>query len=142
MWQESWSTTVTDLTPEQIWKIWSDMSIRHEWDDDTEWATMDGPFREGAIFYMKIKKGPKLKMIITECKPYEKFTDTYYFPFARLDGTHQMEKTTDGLRITTTIKMTGPLRWIWRKLVAEKIVSTLPHQTELLIELARNSGNS
>jgi len=140
MWEKSYSTTVNDITQEQIWNIWSDMSIRHQWDDDTEWAKMDGPFRENAIFYMKVKNGPKLKMVITECKPYEKFSDTYYFPLARMDGIHQMEQTTDGLRITVTIRLTGLFQWLWRKLVAEKIVSTLSHQTDLLIQLARKSG--
>jgi len=50
MWEKSYSTTVKGITPEEIWKIWSDMSIRHHWDDDTEWAKMDGPFRENANF--------------------------------------------------------------------------------------------
>lgn len=137
MWEKSYSIIEAGLEPSQIWKIWSDINIRPQWDDDTEWAKIEGPFRKDAIFFMKVKKGPKLKMKITECIPNEKFTDTYHFPFARLDGTHQMEKIPNGLRITTTIKMTGPLRWLWRKLVAEKIAATLPHQTELLIKLAR-----
>lgn len=137
MWEKSYSTTVQNLEPEQIWKIWSDISVRHLWDDDAEWAKIEGAFEQGAVFYMKIKDGPKLKMHISECDPNVKFTDTYYFPLARLDGIHQMEKTADGLKITTTIRMTGLLRWLWRKLVAEKIVATLPHQTNLLIQFAQ-----
>jgi hypothetical protein len=137
MWEKSYSITVADLEPDQIWKIWSDISIRHQWDDDTEWAKIEGPFSQGAIFSMKIKNGPKIKMVITESIPNQKFADTHYFPLARMDGIHQMEKTTDGLRITTTIRVSGPLRWLWRKLVAEKVVATLPHQTNLLIQLAR-----
>jgi len=78
-------------------------------------------------------------MFITECKINEVFTDTYYFPLARMDGIHRMEKITDGLHLTTTIRLTGPLQWLWRKLVAEKIVATLPHQTNLLIELAKKT---
>lgn len=139
MWQKSYSVIVNGLEPSQVWKIWSDISLRNQWDDDTEWAKIDGAFEEGAILHVKIKNGPKLKMTITECIPNQKFTDTYYFPLARLDGIHEMEHTNEGLRITTTIKMTGLLRWIWRKLVAEKVVTTLPHQTELLIQLASKS---
>lgn len=137
MWEKSYSIVVPDLEPDQIWKIWSDISLRHKWDDDTEWTKMEGVFEQGNSFIMKIKNGPKLKMLITECLPNKKFTDTYYFPLARLDGIHEIEKRTDGLHITTTIRMTGPLRWLWRKMVAEEIVSTLPHQTDLLIQLAR-----
>lgn len=50
-----------------------------------------------------------------------------------------MEKTNQGLKLTTTIKVEGPLSWIWRKIVAEEIVATLPHQTDMLIKLARES---
>lgn len=137
MWQKSYSKTVQNIEPNQIWKIWSDISIRHLWDDDTEWATIEGPFKQDAIFYMKVKNGPKLKMHITECIPNEKFTDTYYFPLAKMHGIHQLEKTSEGLRITTTVRLSGWLQWFWRKLVVEKIVATLPHQTDLLIQLAQ-----
>lgn len=137
MWEKSYSTVVADVEPNQIWKIWSDISRRHQWDDDTEWAKIAGVFAEGIPFIMKVKNGPKLKMTITECIPNIKFTDTYYFPLARMDGIHEMEKRPDGLHITTTIRMTGLLQWPWRKLVAEKVVASLPHQTDLLVQLAR-----
>lgn len=137
MWEKSYSVTAPDIEPIQIWKIWSDIPIRPKWDDDTEWATIDGSFRKDAIFFMKIKNGPKLKMKITECIPNQSFTDSYQFFLAKLDVTHFMEKTNEGLRLTTTVKITGPLRWIWQKLVVENIVASLPHQTNLLINLAR-----
>jgi hypothetical protein len=142
MWQKSHVLTVKDVEPEQVWRIWSDISRRIEWDDDTEWAKIDGPFKKGAVFYMKPKGGPKLKMTISECIPNQLFTDTYRFPLARMDGIHHMEKTSSGLRITTTIKISGPLAWLWRKLVAEKVAKTLPHQTQMLVDLARKMGRS
>lgn len=137
MWSKSHSVTVTGIEPEQIWKIWSDIKMRTLWDDDTEWAEINGPFEIGSIISFKTKGGPKLKLKITECTPNQSFTDTFQFPFARMDGIHTMEKTPDGLRLTTTMQITGPLAWLWRKLVVEKIVATLPHQTNLLIQMAR-----
>jgi len=137
MWEKSYSITVPDVEPSQIWAIWSDINIRPKWDDDTEWATIEGCFEKNAIYCMKIKGGPKLKMKITECIPNHLFTDTYQFPLARLDGIHKMEPVSNGLCITTTIRITGPLFWFWRKLIAEKIVATLPHQTDLLVQFAR-----
>jgi hypothetical protein len=137
MWEQKYSVTVSDIEPFQIWKIWSDIQLRPKWDDDTEWAKMEGDFSKNAVFYMKIKNGPKLKMKITECTIDQSFTDTYHFFLAQLDGVHSLEKTTNGLRINTTIKISGPLQWFWKKMVGEKIVKTLPHQTNLLIQLAR-----
>lgn len=53
-----------------------------------------------------------------------------------MDGIHEMEETKDGLKLTTTIQISGPLSFLWRKLVADGIVKTLPEQTEALAALA------
>src|SRR5437899_7069115 len=120
MWKSAYSATAENITPSQIWRIWSDINLRTKWDDDTEWATLDGPFSVGSIITFKPKGGPKLKLTITECTPNHSFTDTYFFPFARMDGIHSMEQTSQGLKLTTTMQITGPLSWLWRKLVVEK----------------------
>lgn len=141
MWQKSYSTTVEGLEPSQIWKIWSDIPNRPAWDDDTEWAKVDGPFENGSTITMKPKGWPKtVNMKIIECTPNQSFTDYTKFLLAGLYGTHQMEKTDKGLKLTTTIKVVGPLSWVWRKIVADEIVATLPHQTKMLIQLARESS--
>jgi len=138
MWQKSYSTTVQGLEPQQIWQIWADVPTRPAWDDDTEWAKADGPFENGTVITMKPKGWPKIvTMKIVECIPNQLFTDYTRFPLAALYGTHHMEKVENGLKLTTTIKVEGPLTWVWRKIVAEEIVATLPHQTELLIKRAR-----
>lgn len=138
MWQESYSTYVQGLEPKQIWKIWSDISTRAKWDDDIEWAKADGPFQNGTTITMKPKDWPKaVSMKLMDCVPYQQFTDRTEFFLATLYGTHHMEVTTQGLKLTTTIKVTGLLSWFWRRVVAQDIVKTLPHQTQMLIELAK-----
>lgn len=138
MWQKSYSITVESIEPSKIWKIWSDIPNRPAWDDDIEWANTDGPFENGTTIAMKPKGWPKtVYMKIIECIPNQSFTDNTKFLLAELYGTHHMEKTDKGLKLTTTIKVVGPLSWVWRKIVAEEIVATLPHQTDMLIKLAR-----
>jgi hypothetical protein len=39
--------------------------------------------------------------------------------------------------VRTTITLTGPLAFLWRKLVVDNIVRDLPQQTERLLERAR-----
>ncbi|MBS0289850.1 MAG: polyketide cyclase [Proteobacteria bacterium] len=140
MWLKSYSTTVLGIEPHQIWKIWSDIPKRPAWDDDTEWAKADGSFEKGTTITMKPKGWPKaVTMKIVECTPNQSFTDYTKFLLAELYGTHHMEKTDQGLKLTTSIKVVGPLSWVWRKIVAEEILATLPHQTDMLIKLARES---
>ena len=66
MWIKTHSITVPGMEPYQIWKIWSDINNRPQWDLDTEWAELNGPFEVGAVFRFKPKGGPKLSMSITE----------------------------------------------------------------------------
>lgn len=136
-WVRTHTVTAIGLEASQIWKIWSDIDRRSQWDIDTEWAKLEGPFVKGATFYFKPKGGPKLSMQITECVPNSCFTDCFKIPFARMYGVHQVEPTESGIKIITSIKVEGALGWLMRKLVAEKVVAELPEQTELLIKLAK-----
>ena len=140
MWQKSYSTTVKDLTPSQIWQLWSDIPNRPAWDEDTLWAKSNGPFQNGTVITFRPKGWFKnVSMTIVDCVPLISFTDHTSFFLANLYGTHHMEKENDGLKLTTTIKITGPLAWLWRKIVGEEIVKTLPEQTAKIIELARKT---
>ena len=135
--QKAYSKIATNVTAQQIWAIWSDIDKRHVWDHDTEWAKIDGEFKEGNTFKFKPKGGPKLTMKISECTPNKSFTDCFKLPLARLYGVHEIEAVEGGLCIVTTMKVVGPLYWLWRKLLVEKIIATLPEQTEHLIAAAR-----
>jgi hypothetical protein len=45
-------------------------------------------------------------------------------------GEHVFEDTTEGVKITTTMKVEGPLGFLWRKLVAQNIADALPAEME------------
>lgn len=136
---QSYAKTFKDVTPQQIWAIWSDINKRHIWDDDTEWAKLEGKFEVGNSFWFKPKGGPKLRMYITECTPNRSFTDTFNLPFAKLQGIHELKESAEGLIITTTMQTTGVLRWLWQRLLTNKIIATLPQQTELLVQAAKQN---
>ena len=140
MWSRSYSVTVNDIKPEQIWAIWSDVNNRHLWDTDTEWAKIDGPFQVGSKITFRPMGGPIVHMRISECIVNRVFTDCCQFFGATMYGVHEMEETPEGLRLTTTMKVTGPLSFLWRKLVVEKVVAELPEQTDALIKLALGSA--
>ena len=136
MWIKSYSTVAPGIQPYQVWAIWSDINNRPLWDIDTEWAKIRGPFKKGGRFHFKPKGGPVLSMTITDCIPNKIFTDCFKIPFARLYGIHEMEQTSKGLKLTTSIKIEGCLGWLLRKVVGEKIVAGLPEQTAMFIQLA------
>jgi hypothetical protein len=136
MWTQSYSKTVKDLSAAQVWKVWSDVDRWHLWQDDIEYARMNGPFESGGSFKFKPKGGPDLTLELSEVRPNALFVDITRFPLARMVDSHELIERDGGLEIRTTIRMEGPLAFLWRKIVGEDVVKSLPAQTDNLIAQA------
>jgi hypothetical protein len=126
MWTRSYSTVTNEVTKEQMWKLFSDVNNWHTWDQGVEFSMMEGKFEKGNHFMFQPKGGPKLKIQIVEATENKSFTDFTSFPLAKMYGEHTFEETPSGLKLTTTMKMEGLLGFLWRKIVAQKIVDDLP----------------
>ena len=136
MWTQSYSKTVKDLSAAQVWKVWSDVDRWHLWQDDIEFARMNGPFETGGSFKFKPKGGPNLTLELSEVRPNALFVDITRFPLARMVDSHELIERDGGLEIKTTVRMEGPLAFLWRKIVGEDVVKSLPAQTDNLIAQA------
>lgn len=137
MWTKSHSVVTKEITKEQIWKLFADVNQWPSWDKGVEWAQLEGKFEAGNHFMFQPKGGPKLKIRIVEATENKRFTDFTKFPLAKMYGEHSFEETPEGLRLTTTMKVQGPLGFLWRRLVAQKIVDGLPADMEQQIKTAK-----
>ena len=138
MWQKSYEVEATDVTPEQIWKVWADVNNWNEWDAAIEYARTKDPFEKGCKFELKPKGGPKVTIEIIECNQGRDFTDLTRFPLAKMYGLHEVKSIGDSrILLKTTMTVKGPLGFLWRKLVAQNIVNDLPVDTANIIALAR-----
>jgi hypothetical protein len=126
MWTKSHTMVTKDVTKEQLWKLFANVNDWHQWDNGIDYARMDGNFEKGNFFVLKPKGGPKVKIELFEVVENRKFVDLTRFPLAKMYGEHTFEETPDGLKITTTMKVEGPLGFLWRKIVAENIANSLP----------------
>jgi len=52
---------------------------------------------------------------------------------------HELEETNEGLKITSTIKVTGWLSYVWVFLVAKNVANSAPHEMESLVNLVRKN---
>ena len=52
-------------------------------------------------------------------------------------GEHTYEETSEGLKITVTMSMSGPLAFLWNRLVMKDIVSHLPQDIDQHIKAAQ-----
>ena len=125
MWTKSHSIVTSEVTKEQLWKLFSNVNDWHTWDQGIESAKMEGKFEKGNHFELKPKGGPKVKIELVETVENQKFVDLTRFPLAKMYGEHTFEDTPNGLRITTTMKVEGILSFLWIKLVAKDIADGL-----------------
>jgi hypothetical protein len=138
MWTRSYNKVFTHVTKEQIWKTWTDINNWPQWNSNVEFCKLEEPFKVGSHFTLKPKKAPAVKIELVKVVEKQKFTDCTRFFGAKMYGTHEMhDEPGGGIKLTVTMKITGPLSFIWRKLVAENIVAKIPQHTQALIDCAK-----
>ena len=137
MWQSTHTAVVPGLDKYAVWRAWEDVNHWHHWDRDIDSAELHGAFVANACFTLHPKGGPSVKIQLVRAEPLVGYTDCTRFPLARMYGIHDMLETPEGLRLTTTIRVEGPLAWLWRKLVAEKVANEAPAQITSLAAFVR-----
>jgi hypothetical protein len=136
-WEKVHKISVQKVAKEQIWRVWEDVNQWHLWDSDIEFARIEGPFEVGGSFILKPKGGPKVKISLLKVQPKVAFTDVTTFPLAKMYGIHEMRETKEGLEVSHTVRIEGPLSFLWKKIVAEKVASGLEEQAQKMIQRAR-----
>ena len=137
MWHTEISKT-TKATKEQIWKIWSDVNNWHIWDEDLEYANLDGDFILYTKGSVKSKGAPKNKFVIIECEKYSCFTNRTTLPLCKIDFMHILTQTSDGLMVTHRIEMKGMLSFLFSKIIGVAINKGVSQSVQNLIKLAEN----
>lgn len=138
MWTRTYSKTYQNIKKEDIWHIWTDVNNWPTWHGDLDFCKMEGPFKVGNYFMLKPKGVKAVKIGITEINEGHSFTDCTTFFGAKMFDTHSMTETPEGLQLTNTLVVTGPLKWLWIKLVAQNVADTVPQEMDALVERARN----
>lgn len=137
MWTRTYNKVFKGIKKEDIWHIWTDVNNWPKWHGDLEYCKMEGDFVVGNHFMLKPKGISAVKIILTEVYEGRKFTDCTTFFGAKMYDTHTLEETPEGLNLTNTLTVIGPLKWLWIKLVAENVANTVPDEMEALVKLAR-----
>lgn len=137
MWKRTYTKTFKGIKHADIWRIWTDINNWPTWHGDLDYCKLEGKFEVGNHFFLKPKGVKPVKIILTEIIEGYSFTDCTSFFGAKMYDTHAMEETADGLKLTNTLVVTGLLRWLWIKLVAQNVADSVPDETEALVRLAR-----
>ncbi|PHQ82096.1 MAG: hypothetical protein COB66_00850 [Coxiella sp. (in: Bacteria)] len=137
MWIRQHQKTYQAVSDKAVWQIWKDIDRYADWHDDLDYCKLEGAFEVGNYFLLKPTRGPEVKVVLTEIETYRSFTDRTRFLGATMYDTHQLEPTEHGLRISNAIRVTGPLAFLWIRLVANGVAAHAPKEMDAVVELAR-----
>lgn len=137
MWTRIYSKTFQGIKRQDIWRIWADVNSWPLWHEDLDYCKLDGDFVVGSHFMLKPTGVNPVKIVLTEINEGHHFTDYTSFFGAKMYDTHLVEETENGLKLTNKLVVTGPLKWLWIKLVAQNVADTVPEEMESLVNLAR-----
>ena len=112
------------------------MATWPEWNLDTEWVRLDGPFATGGTGVLKPKGGPRVPFVIERLVPDREFLDVSRLLGARLAFDHQVRPLDLGCELTITVSLTGPLRALWKQVLGKGIVATAQADLDRLVARA------
>jgi len=130
----------TKATPEAIFKLWADIDNWAEYDNGIEWAKLTDSFSAGGHYTLKPKGGPKVKATILVVEPGKKFVDVSHLMGAKLKLDHSITKQNELTEISISMTISGPMSWLWTKILGKNQQSDLEQSTANLI--ARAEKNS
>lgn len=135
--QHTISVTTSAVSASRIWELMADVDHWADWDPSIRSARLSGPFATGSRFRLHPKGGPAVDILLEEVREGSYFRDCTRFPGARMYGEHGYEATDNGLKITITMTIKGPLAFLWHFLVMKDIVAHLPEDIQRQIETAQ-----
>jgi hypothetical protein len=120
---------------------WADMATWPEWNADTEWVRLDGPFITGATGVLKPKGGPKVTFVVQSLTDKE-FIDVSSLVGAKLTFAHHVSASPDGTRVDVAVSLTGPLAPVWNLIMGKGLKASLQRDLDALVAAAESKGVS
>ena len=133
--------TLVAANADQIYRALCDVARWPDWDDELERVTIAGEAVAGAPFTLRPKGGPNVRMKIVSTEPARRFVDLALLPLARIQTTHELLPQGGGTLVRSIIEVTGPLGFLWDRLVARKLAEGAHAQSLRLAAHAASQPN-
>ena len=129
-------TTRTHVPADRLYRAVANISRWPEWAGDIEWTAHDGRLEPGSPFTLKPKGGPKVQLEVVEARPASVFTDLARLPLATMRTSHAFAEDAAGTTMTVEISISGPLGFLWDRIIARKQAADAAEQTKRLVAFA------
>jgi hypothetical protein len=118
-------TMQVKASPEQVWRIWSDVGTWSRWNPDVLSASIDGPFATGATGQMTTKAGGRHAITLGPVRPGRSFElETSPIPLGRFAFICEVRSAgDDSSTISQSISIGGPLGPLYSAMMAGRIAA-------------------
>jgi hypothetical protein len=110
----------SELTPEHLYRVMTDISRWPEWDSSLTEARLKGPVFHGVHFKLKRKGRLGLDMLIETADSPVRFVVVAIMVFSRLRTAREFRASGAGSEISTVIELWGPLAFLWAGVAARR----------------------
>jgi uncharacterized protein YndB with AHSA1/START domain len=131
--------TVVSTSPDLLFRAIADVASWPDWDPEIESVEPPSAVAAGTGFALKPRGGPRVRMTIEDVEANRRFVDVSHLPLARMRTSHEFTPEAGGTRVRLTIEVSGPLAFLWDRIVARKQASGAQAQTAAFARYAQGA---
>lgn len=114
--------------PEVVFAHYQNVPTWPLWDSETS-AVALANLHVGTEGWLKPRQGPKAAIRVAQCEPNHSFTIESQLPLCRMQFGHELHTSNTNADCTTAthwVRFSGPLAFVFRRLIGRSIDKTLP----------------
>jgi hypothetical protein len=111
---------------ERVYGLYADVTTWPTWDPAVLEVSLASGLRTGSGGWLRAQGGPRTRIRIHEASAPSSFTVASQLPGCEMLFGHSLTSVAGGVRATHTLSFTGPLAFLFRRLLGVRIASTLP----------------
>ncbi|MGA7120929.1 MAG: SRPBCC family protein [Polyangiaceae bacterium] len=131
--------SVVSTSPEHLFRAIADIASWPAWDHELESVEPPSAVVAGTGFALTPKGGPRVRMTIESVEANRRFVDVSHLPLAKMRTSHEFTPEAGGTRVRLTIEVSGPLAFLWDRIVARKQAAGAQAQTAAFARYAEGS---
>jgi len=115
----------TSASPDEVWRVWSDVNTWPEWNPDMKESRLDGPLRQGTTGTINTRSGGKHDVVVTMVDQGRAFElESSAMPMTRMAIRASITPLASGTRITQAFEPRGLLAPVVGPLMSGAILGT------------------
>jgi len=112
--------------PRQVFELYQDAAGWNRWDPEVAEAALPRGLAPGSTGWLKPIAGPRTRIRVIEVTQDRSFLVESRLPLCRMRFGHEVSERSDGSEVVHWVEFTGPLGFLFRRLIGNSFRESLP----------------